>query len=53
MALGEVRVSVGLVDLGYGGINVVFEGLKQEDSMVIVPSTGVESMALGGLTALG
>jgi hypothetical protein len=37
-------------------MNMVFEGLKQKGSMVIVPSTAVETMglgALGGLTALG
>jgi hypothetical protein len=33
---------------------MVFEGLKQKGSMIIVPSTAVETMglgALGGLTA--
>jgi hypothetical protein len=37
-------------------MNMVFEGLKQKGSMIIVPSTAVESMglgAIGGLTALG
>ena len=35
-------------------MNMVFEGLKQKGSMVIVPSTAVETMglgAMGGLTA--
>lgn len=35
-------------------MNMVFEGLKQKGSMIIVPSTAVETMglgALGGLTA--
>jgi len=37
-------------------MNMVYEGLKQKGSMVIVPSSAVETMglgALGGLTALG
>ena len=44
------------VALHLRAMNMVFEGLKQKGSMVIVPSTAVESMglgALGGLTALG
>jgi hypothetical protein len=35
-------------------MNMVFEGLKQKGSMIIVPSTAVETMglgAMGGLTA--
>jgi hypothetical protein len=35
---------------------MVFEGLRQKGSMIIVPSTAVETMglgALGGLTAFG
>jgi hypothetical protein len=37
-------------------MNMVYEGLRQKGSMVIVPSTAVETMglgALGGLVALG
>jgi hypothetical protein len=37
-------------------MNMLYEGLKEKGSMIIVPSTAVESMnlgALGGLTALG
>jgi len=44
------------VALHLRAMNMVYEGLRQKGSMVIVPSTAVESMglgALGGLTALG
>lgn len=44
------------VALHLRAMNMVYEGLKQKGSMVIVPSTAVETMglgALGGLTALG
>jgi len=44
------------VALHLRAMNMVFEGLKQKGSMVIVPSSAVETMglgALGGLTALG
>jgi regulator of protease activity HflC (stomatin/prohibitin superfamily) len=44
------------VALHLRAMNMVFEGLKQKGSMVIVPSTAVETMglgAIGGLTALG
>jgi hypothetical protein len=37
-------------------MNMLYEGLKQNSTIVIVPSTAVESMNLGGLagmTALG
>jgi hypothetical protein len=37
-------------------MNMLYEGLKEKGSMIIVPSTAVESMnlgTLGGLTALG
>jgi regulator of protease activity HflC (stomatin/prohibitin superfamily) len=37
-------------------MNMVYEGLRQKGSMIIVPSTAVETMglgALGGLTAFG
>ena len=33
-------------------MNMVFEGLKQKGAMVIVPSTAVETMGLGGLGGL-
>lgn len=38
------------------GMNMLFEGLKEKGSMVIVPSSALDSMnlgAIGGLTALG
>ena len=44
------------VALHLRAMNMVYEGLRQKGSMIIVPSTAVESMglgALGGLTALG
>jgi regulator of protease activity HflC (stomatin/prohibitin superfamily) len=44
------------VALHLRAMNMVFEGLKQGGSMVIVPSTAVETMglgALGGLTSFG
>jgi len=44
------------VALHLRAMNMVYEGLRKKGSMVIVPSTAVESMglgALGGLTALG
>ncbi len=44
------------VALHLRAMNMVYEGLKKKGSMVIVPSTAVETMglgALGGLTALG
>ncbi|UCF09439.1 MAG: hypothetical protein JSW65_05070, partial [Candidatus Bipolaricaulota bacterium] len=44
------------VALHLRAMNMVFEGLKKKGSMIIVPSTAVETMglgALGGLTALG
>ena len=42
------------VALHLRAMNMVFEGIKQKGSMIIVPSTAVETMglgALGGLTA--
>jgi hypothetical protein len=42
------------VALHLRAMNMIFEGLKQKGSMIIVPSTAVETMglgALGGLTA--
>jgi regulator of protease activity HflC (stomatin/prohibitin superfamily) len=44
------------VALHLRAMNMVYEGLRQKGSMVIVPSSAVETMglgALGGLTALG
>ena len=44
------------VALHLRAMNMVYEGLRQKGSMVIVPSTAVETMglgALGGLMALG
>jgi len=44
------------VALHLRAMNMVYEGLKQKGSMIIVPSSAVETMglgALGGLTALG
>ena len=38
------------------GMNMLFEGLKEKGSMIIVPSSALETMnlgAIGGLTALG
>ncbi len=44
------------VALHLRAMNMVYEGLRQKGSMIIVPSSAIESMglgALGGLTALG
>jgi regulator of protease activity HflC (stomatin/prohibitin superfamily) len=44
------------VALQLRGMNMLFEGLKEKGSLVIVPSSALESMnlgAIGGLTALG
>lgn len=44
------------VALHLRAMNMVFEGLKQKGSMIIVPSSAVETMglgALGGLTSFG
>ncbi|UCH85757.1 MAG: slipin family protein [Candidatus Latescibacterota bacterium] len=44
------------VALHLRAMNMVYEGLRQKGSMIIVPSSAVESMglgALGGLTAFG
>ena len=44
------------VALHLRAMNMVYEGLRQKGSMVIVPSSAVETMglgALGGLTAFG
>ena len=43
------------VALQLRGMNMLFEGLKEKGSLVIVPSSALESMnlgAVGGLTAL-
>lgn len=44
------------VALHLRAMNMVYEGLRQKGSMIIVPSTAIETMglgALGGLTAFG
>ena len=33
-------------------MNMLFEGLKQKGALVIVPSSAVDSMNLGGLSGL-
>jgi hypothetical protein len=33
-------------------MNMLFEGLKQKGALVIVPSSAVDTMNLGGLTGL-
>ena len=41
--------------VGLRGMNMLFEGLKDKGSLMIVPSSALESMnigALGGLSAL-
>jgi len=40
------------VALQLRGMNMLFEGLKEKGSMVIVPSTALESMNLGAITGL-
>ena len=43
------------VALQLRGMNMLFEGLKEKGSLIIVPSSALESMnlgAVGGLTAL-
>ncbi len=43
------------VALQLRGMNMLFEGLKEKGSLIIVPSSALESMnlgAIGGLTAL-
>ncbi len=40
------------VALHLRAMNMLYEGLKQNSTIVIVPSTAVESMQLGGLTGL-
>lgn len=40
------------VALHLRAMNMLYEGLKQNATLVIVPSTAVESMQLGGLTGL-
>jgi len=34
------------------GMNMLFEGLKEKGALVIVPSSAVESMNLGGLSGM-
>jgi hypothetical protein len=33
-------------------MNMLFEGLKEKGALIIVPSTAVETMALGGVAGL-
>jgi hypothetical protein len=40
------------VALHLRAMNMLYEGLKQNSTIVIVPSTAVESMQLGGLAGL-
>ena len=50
-----IRYADNPVALQLRGMNMLFEGLKEKGSMVIVPSSALESMnmgAIGGLTAL-
>jgi hypothetical protein len=44
------------VALHLRAMNMVYEGLRKKGSMIIVPSTAIETMglgALGGLTSFG
>jgi len=34
------------------GMNMLFEGLKEKGSMIIVPSSALETMNLGSITGL-
>lgn len=48
-------VFIALVLLSVRGMNMLFEGLKEKGSMVIVPSSALDSMnlgAIGGLVSL-
>jgi hypothetical protein len=40
------------VALQLRGMNMLFEGLKEKGSMVIVPSSALESMNLGAVSGL-
>jgi regulator of protease activity HflC (stomatin/prohibitin superfamily) len=55
-ALASRQYANNPVALQLRGMNMLFEGLKEKGSLVIVPSSALESMnlgAIGGLTALG
>ncbi len=55
-ARASVQYQNNPVALHLRAMNMVYEGLRQKGSMIIVPSTAVETMglgALGGLTAFG
>jgi regulator of protease activity HflC (stomatin/prohibitin superfamily) len=54
-ALASQKYANNPVALQLRGMNMLFEGLKEKGSLVIVPSSALESMnlgAIGGLTAL-
>ena len=53
-ALASVHYQGNPIALHLRAMNMVYEGLRQKGSMIIVPSTAVETMglgAIGGLTA--
>jgi regulator of protease activity HflC (stomatin/prohibitin superfamily) len=55
-ALASLQYKDNPIALHLRGMNMLFEGLKEKGSMVIVPSSALDSMnlgAIGGLTALG
>jgi hypothetical protein len=55
-ALTSLQYRDNPIALHLRGINMLFEGLKEKGSMVIVPSSALDSMnlgAIGGLISLG
>ena len=50
-AAAEIYGSNG-VGLHRRAMNMLFEGLKSQGALVIVPSTAVETMSLGGLAGI-
>ena len=55
-ALASIQYRDNPIALHLRGMNMLFEGLKEKGSMVIVPSSALDSMnlgAIGGLTAFG
>lgn len=55
-ALASIQYKSNPVALHLRGMNMLFEGLKEKGSMVIVPSSALDSMnlgAMGGLVSLG
>jgi regulator of protease activity HflC (stomatin/prohibitin superfamily) len=55
-ALASIQYQNNPIALHLRGMNMLFEGLKEKGSMVIVPSSALDSMnlgAIGGLTSLG